>query len=170
MKVEVVPYRRSWADEYAVEQSLLLNSLGDNALEIFHIGSTSIKGLAAKPIIDILISINSLDKLDSLANAFESLGYEVMGEFGIQGRRYYRKGGDIRTHHVHAFKAGDQNIARHLAFRDYLRHHRKVMLEYQDLKIKLAAECNGDIDCYCEGKDKFIKHYEAKALKWYVAI
>ena len=89
-----------------------------------------------------------------------------MGAFGIPGRRYYRNGGTHRTHHIHAFAVGDDHIQRHLAFRDYLRMHPEVRLAYAALKMRLASECNHDNECYCDGKDSFVKHHEAQALEW----
>jgi GrpB-like predicted nucleotidyltransferase (UPF0157 family) len=85
---------------------------------------------------------------------------------GIPGRRYFRKGGDARSHQIHAFAAGDANIARHLAFRDYLRAQPGAREEYEALKTRVAAQCNNDIEIYCAGKDRFIKLHEAKALEW----
>lgn len=96
----------------------------------------------------------------------ERLGYEVMGEFGIPGRRYFRKGGFNRTHHVHAFKTGDANIHRHLAFRDYLNSFPDVRREYAALKEKLALRFSEGIDGYSDGKDAFVKLHEANALAW----
>ena len=166
MIIEVAPYNPDWANEYEQEKYRLVDVLGDVILEIHHIGSTSVKGLAAKPVIDIIIESDSLEKLDAASSHFENLGYEVMGEFGITGRRYYRKGDDDRTHQIHAFKVGDPNIHRHIAFRNYLAVHPDIMREYQELKLKLAKACNNDIDAYCDGKDSFVKNHEAKAIRW----
>ncbi|WP_233090623.1 GrpB family protein [Vibrio sp. IB15] len=105
--IEVVDYRPSWADDFSDEKVLLesvLNSV--NVVAIHHIGSTSVKGLCAKPIIDILLEVKSLEELDKNNNLMESLGYEVKGEFGIAGRRYFQKGGIQRSHQVHAFLVG----------------------------------------------------------------
>ena len=170
MIVEVVPYRLEWRKDFEIEKEVLIKYFGGHISEIHHIGSTSVIGLAAKPIIDIILEVPSLIKLDSELNVFQVLGYEAMGEFGIRGRRYYRKGGDNRTHQIHAFEVGDANIDRHIAFRDYLAAHPAVRLEYQDLKIQLAKECENDIDQYCTGKDSFVKHHEAKALQWFAKV
>lgn len=96
----------------------------------------------------------------------QTLGYEAKGEFGISGRRYFIKGGSNRSHQIHAFKTGDENVKRHTAFRDYLEVHPVVMKEYADLKKELAQRCNNDIEQYCNGKDEFIKLYEFKAIEW----
>jgi len=166
MKVNVIPYNPKWGLQFESEKELLLKSLKNIILRIHHIGSTSVEGLAAKPIIDILLEVTALEELDKSAFIFEELGYEPKGEFGIEGRRYYRKGRDHRTHHIHAFKEGDENILRHLAFRDYLRTHPNIAKEYQALKEKLAKEFHDNTKAYCDGKDAFIKHYEKEALKW----
>ena len=167
MKVEVVESNPSWPDEFNSEKLKLKEALGDLVFKIHHIGSTSIPGLAAKPIIDIILEVNSLDALDKRTSLMTSLGYEAKGEFGIVGRRYFTKGGSSRSHQIHAFETANENVTRHIAFRDYLKSHPEVMLEYADLKKKLARECNDDIDVYCDGKDEFVKFNESKAVTWY---
>lgn len=92
MKVEVVDYRPEWAEMYAAEAEKIRAVLGENLIEIHHIGSTAVKGLKAKPIIDILAVVSDLVSLDGKNSEFEKAGYECMGEFGIRGRRYFRKG------------------------------------------------------------------------------
>ena len=166
MKVVVVPYDSSWQDLYQSEKRCILDVLGEEVANIHHIGSTSVEGLVAKPIIDILLEVGSLDALDAAAGRLEALGYEGLGELGIERRRYFRKGGDDRTHQIHAFPAGDSHVIRHLAFRDYLRTHPEVRQKYAALKIAVAARCGNDIYKYMEGKDAFIQEQEAKALAW----
>ena len=120
--VIVVPYDRTWPERAAQEAASLRRALGENCLAVHHIGSTAVEGLAAKPILDFLPVVRSLAGADACRGALEALGYEYLGEFGIPGRRYLRKGGDERTHQVHIFAADDrENIVRHLAVRDYLR-------------------------------------------------
>lgn len=105
MKVEVVDYRPEWAEMYAAEAEKIREVLGENLIEIHHIGSTAVKGLKAKPIIDILAVVSDLVSLDGKNSEFEKAGYECMGEFGIRGRRYFRKGEEIRTHQIHGLSA-----------------------------------------------------------------
>ena len=166
MIVEVLPYHPHWTQKYVKEKELLKISLGNIIHKIHHIGSTSVKGLASKPIIDIIIEVRDLDDLDKSKEKFENLAYEVMGEFGIAGRRYFRKGTNIRTHQIHAFETNDAHIFRHLVFRDYLIAHPKILEEYGQLKLVLAKTCNNDIGLYCAGKDSFIKFHEQQALAW----
>jgi GrpB-like predicted nucleotidyltransferase (UPF0157 family) len=100
----------------------------------------------------------------------ESLGYQVMGEFGIPGRRYFRKDNHegIRTHQIHAFKAGSAEVVRHLAFRDYLIAHPEDAQKYSELKRRLAEENSQNMDGYIDGKDGFIKETDQKAAQWII--
>ena len=166
--VVVVPYNPQWPALYEQEAQAIGQILGENLTAIHHIGSTSVPGLAAKPIIDIMPVVRDLAQVDACSAQFEALGYEVMGEFGIPGRRYYRKGGENRTHQIHAFSEEDHwNIDRHLAVRDYLRAHPKEAKLYGDLKQRLAQQFPEDIERYCDGKDAFVKALEKRAYAWY---
>lgn len=98
----------------------------------------------------------------------ESLGYEVMGEYGIPGRRYFRKDNreGTRTHHIHAFEAGSAEVERHLAFRDYMIAHPGDAQRYSELKRRLAEKHPQSIDGYMDGKDGFIKEMDRRAAQW----
>ncbi len=167
MIVTVVEYNSAWPDMFEMESQKIQSILGDILNHIHHIGSTSVPNLMAKPVIDIMLDVTSLDLLDQLTRKIENLGYEAMGEYGIPGRRYFRKGGDNRTHHIHAFQAGDPNLVRHLAFRDYLIAHPEVAKQYGQLKFDIAKACENNIDNYWERKAPFIKHHEPIAVDWY---
>lgn len=161
----VTDYNPLWVKKYEEESKLIKDILADNCITTYHIGSTSVPGLAAKPIIDIMVAVRSLEKVDSVAEAFSKIGYEYLGEFGIEGRRYLRKGGDERTHHIHIFQMNDwNNIERHLAFRNYMRTHEKERTEYAKLKIELAQKFPYDIDGYYDGKESFVREIEKLAL------
>lgn len=151
--ITVAAYDPLWVKKYEEEVLLIKEILADNCIATYHIGSTSVPGLAAKPIIDIMAAVRNLEKVDGVAEAFSKIGYEYLGEFGIKGRRYLRKGGDERTHQIHIFQMNDwNNIGRHLAFRNYMRTHEKERTEYAKLKIALAQKFPYDIDRYCDGK------------------
>lgn len=168
MEIKVVEYNENWEKEYKKEESNIKDILGDTLISVHHIGSTSVKGLKAKPIIDILIVAKDINKLDNYKKEFENLGYEVMGEFGISGRRYYRKGGDNRTHQIHAFDyLNIYEIERHLIFRDYLRQNPDVCKEYGELKTKLAKLYPKNIDGYGDGKNDFVKQTEKDSIIWH---
>lgn len=168
MKVEVVEYKREWPILFSVEAEKIKNILGNELVNIYHIGSTAVENLKAKPIIDIMVVVKDIRKVDNYNKEFEALGYEPKGEFGIVGRRYFRKGLEIRTHQIHIFQENNlKDIERHLAVRDYLRAHPKKAFEYGQLKSRIAAMFPSDIESYCNGKDAFVKELERKALEWY---
>jgi len=164
-KIEVVDYDPSWPGVFGAERDILLQTIGHVDVEIYHIGSTAVPGLAAKQIIDILIEVTDLKALDELNSEMQAIGYRPKGEFGIPNRRYFQKGGDNRSHHIHAFARGDFNVTRHIAFRDYLRDHLEVAKEYGQLKKDVAKTCDNDSGRYCDGKDSYIKRIEAIAVK-----
>lgn len=164
----VTDYNPLWEKMFGEEASLIKEIIAENCIAIYHIGSTSVPGLAAKPVIDIMAVVRSLERVEDAAEDLSQIGYEYLGEFGIAGRRYLRKGGDERTHQIHIFQADDwNNIGRHLAFRDYMRTHEKERDEYAAIKIALAQKFPYDIDGYCDGKEKFIREMEELALSQY---
>ena len=133
--IVVLPYDLSWKQIFQKEKELINDILKDNCLAIYHIGSTSVPFLDAKPIIDIMVVCRNLAYVDDKKKDFNNLEYEYLGEFGIKGRRYLRKGGDERTHQIHIFQVDDlDNIIRHLAFKEYLKEHEKERDEYAKLK------------------------------------
>lgn len=168
MHIVVVAPDPDWPEAFKREAGNIKQIMGDNLLQIFHIGSTSVPGLRAKPIIDIMPVVRTLTQVDTCTAKFEALGYEVMGEFGIPGRRYMRKGGDNRTHQVHTFQyTNTADILRHLAFRDYLRCHPDICAAYGELKNSLAQQYSSDIEAYSNGKEGFVRQVECDALQWH---
>ncbi|MBU9724228.1 MULTISPECIES: GrpB family protein [Bacillaceae] len=166
-KVEVVDYNPEWEALFQSEATRLIEIFGEQLVAIHHIGSTSVPGLAAKPIIDIMPVVKNIDHVDERNEKMVAIGYEPKGENGIAGRRYFQKGGDNRTHHVHIFYEGSEDIVRHLAFRDYVRTSPEIKQEYGDLKKHLAAKYTNDIAAYIAGKNQLVKQIEAQALRWY---
>jgi GrpB-like predicted nucleotidyltransferase (UPF0157 family) len=166
--IVVVPYDTAWAELYTAEAEKLKTVFGSLLVEIHHIGSTSIPGLAAKPVIDILPLVKNIEQVDELNDVMAALGYIAKGEAGISGRRFFIKPSESeRTHHVHTFQVGDPEGTRHLAFRAYLIAHPELISEYAELKIKLAEQFTYDIYGYMDGKDAWIKAVEQKALLWF---
>jgi GrpB-like predicted nucleotidyltransferase (UPF0157 family) len=96
-----------------------------------------------------------------------AIGYEPKGENGIRERRFFQKGGDNRTHHVHIYQHGNYDIIRHLAFRDYLRNFPEKKHEYGNLKHELANKYPYNITAYIAGKENAVKEIERQALQWY---
>lgn len=168
MTVHVVPHDPKWKEAFAFEAARIRDVLMNIPVEVHHIGSTAIPDIYAKPIIDMLLVVQSLESLDSEAGKIVSLGYEAKGEFGIAGRRYFRKDdeGGNRTHHLHAFERNSDGHRRHLAFREYLRSHPGAAQEYSALKQHLVNAYPFSSLAYIDGKDSFVKHYESLALSW----
>lgn len=161
--IEVNPYDANWPMQFLQEAEQIKSALGDNCIEIYHIGSTSVSGLAAKPVIDMIPVVLDINKVDSATAAMEMLGYEAKGEYGIPFRRYFQKGGNQRTHHAHVFELGNPEIERHLKFRDWMRKHPEDRAAYARLKQDLAHQYPNDITAYCLGKEDFITTIDKKA-------
>ena len=165
--IVVSPYSPDWPAMFEKEAQCIRKILGANCVALYHIGSTAVPGLSAKPIIDIMPVVLDLGQVDAAQPGFEQIGYEYLGEFGIPGRRYLRKGGDERTHQIHVFAQSDTGaIQRHLAVRDYLRAHPEKARQYGVLKQALAEKFPYDIEGYCDGKEAFMKELEGAALDW----
>lgn len=166
-EVRVAPYDPAWVNVYRVESRAIAAVFGDLLLSIHHIGSTSVPGLAAKPIVDIMPVVRDIELVDRLNPQMAALGYTARGENEIAGRRLFIKGDHpYRTHNVHVYAPGNPEIARHLDFRDYLRTHPAAAREYGRLKQCLAEQHRFDIDAYLKGKSAFIQETIAKAQSW----
>jgi len=164
----VLDHNPEWANSFEREACTIRAALGAALVNIHHIGSTSITHTKAKPVIDILLEVSSLDEIDQQSVALQALGYEAKGEYGIPGRRYFRLDDATgrRTHQVHSFEVGSHNVTRHLAFRDYMRAHPEIAAEYGQLKQRLAGEYPNNMAAYIEGKDAFVKEQVRQALIW----
>lgn len=152
----------------------LREAIAIDAVSWHHIGSTAIPGILCKPVLDLLCGVPSgvtLDVFEPYHDALEALGYEIMGEFGIAGRRYFRRfdAQGRRLVHIHAFLEDDPNFHRHLAFRDYMRAHPDQARAYSQLKATLVERHRGDAEAYIEGKHDFIVEAEARAIAWAAA-
>jgi GrpB-like predicted nucleotidyltransferase (UPF0157 family) len=158
----------AWASAFEREASAVMDALSDLRIELHHIGSTSIPGIVAKPVIDMLCVVPAVEELDVRVHRLVALRYEALGEFGIPGRRYFRKDtlDGARTHQLHAFAAGSPDIERHLNFRDYLRAFPAEAAAYATLKQRLAGSCGSDMHAYSDGKTEFIRAVERRAAVW----
>jgi GrpB-like predicted nucleotidyltransferase (UPF0157 family) len=163
--IVIADYDPAWATMYEAERERICAELGKWVLGIEHVGSTSVPGLAAKPVIDIMPGVSSLADADRCTDGMRRLGYEYVPEFEhhLPGRRYFRKGHPERKWHVHLVEAGGEFWLRHLAFRDYLRAHPDSAADYAALKRKLAAQYPHDALAYTEAKSDFILGIEEKA-------
>ena len=161
-------YSPAWPEAFHQEAERLKSLLGDELISVHHIGSTSVPGLAAKPIIDLLPLVRTIETLDDLTPMLEHAGYQAWGEYGLVGRRYFTKDrGAYRTHNIHIYQVDNPDIDRHLAFCAYLRNHAQLCDEYAALKREVYARHPSDIAAYNDGKNAWIKAVEAVALEWY---
>ncbi len=164
-EVVVVDYDASWPRQFEEEKSRIVATLGDvmaGVVAIEHVGSTAVPGLAAKPIIDIIPGVRDLSIGELCIEPLERLGYEYLGEVGIPGRFYFRKG-DPRTHHLHLVQHGSEFWERHIRFRDLLRADPEVARQYDALKRELAVKYRTDRLAYTEAKTPFIESALARA-------
>jgi len=166
--IRVVAHDPGWTAKFELEAERIVEAIGEVVVRAHHIGSTAISGMKAKPVIDVLLEVASLQALDQKAALLESLGYEALGEFGISGRRYFRldDSSGTRMFQVHAFEAGVPDVIRHIAFRDYMRAHSSAAVAYGALKERLAKAHPHDRSAYIDGKDAFVKEHERLALLW----
>ncbi|MBY0462807.1 MAG: GNAT family N-acetyltransferase [Alphaproteobacteria bacterium] len=160
--ITVVPYNPIWKNMFEEEAPRIKAVLGENCIAVHHIGSTSVPGLAAKPIIDILPVVKDIMGVDAINEKMEAFGYEVKGEYGISFRRFFQKGNPVRTHHVHIFEDGSPEIERHLKFRDWMCAHPKDLEAYANLKQELAQKYPHDRMGYGLGKESFVAAINTK--------
>jgi GrpB-like predicted nucleotidyltransferase (UPF0157 family) len=166
--VIVLPHDPSWAVTYQEESKHILSALSTSSPVAHHIGSTAIPKCFAKPIIDILIEVDDLKLVDFCNSSMERLGYQVMGEYGIPNRRYFRKNNEsgVRLYHVHVFAKGEPTIERHLAFRDFLNQNPSWALKYSDLKRELAATYPNSSRRYTDAKTELVTLICELASNW----
>ncbi len=153
--IEIIDYDPSWMDSYLQERPALVKALGHSALEIHHVGSTSVPGLAAKPIVDIMVASPDLSNIDIFSVALMPLGYVFVPQEDPE-RLFFRKGMP-RTHHLHIVKIHSWAYWRHLWFRDYLIDHASTAEEYECLKRVLASRFKADREAYTKGKEAWVE-------------
>ena len=169
--VTIESYNPNWPKQFAWERVYLLRELGSRLIAIEHIGSTAVPGLAAKPVIDILVGVASLELIDQAEiQVLKALGYEYIKAFEefIPDRRYFQKLDPMGEHlvHVHIVKYADSFWQCHILFRDYLIAHPAVAKEYEQLKIQLAAQYSNDRKSYTQSKTLFVEQVVKDAKMW----
>jgi GrpB-like predicted nucleotidyltransferase (UPF0157 family) len=160
--VNLVPYDSTWPLEFVAEARRIQHACAGLPIKLEHIGSTSIPGLAAKPVIDILAGRPGNVPGSKYVDAFKQIGYEHKGAYGIPGRNYFRRGMP-RTHHVHMVRVSSDLWRDSLLFRDYLRLHPEIAREYETIKRELAAQYLHDKEKYTDAKGPFVRSIVRRA-------
>jgi GrpB-like predicted nucleotidyltransferase (UPF0157 family) len=166
-EVELVPHNPDWSHQADEEAQRIIAGLTFPIVGIYHIGSTSVAGIKAKPILDFVMEVEDLnDVIEALAE-FDTLGYKNKGEYGIPGRQFFTRDTDgDRTHHLHVFQVGHPDIERHTVFRDFLRANPDAAREYEKLKEKLAKRFPKQSGNYTAAKSDFILSMDEVARYW----
>ena len=166
MKIKIESYNDNWPYFFEDIKSRIMDNIDKDNITIEHIGSTSVKDLASKPIIDILIGIK-FQELDDYITPIKDLGFTYMKEYEkeIPNRRFFfLENNTKRIAHIHLVKIDSRWYKRHIAFRDELRSNEVIKKEYEELKYTLAKKEWKDGNEYADAKTKFIKSIE-KSLK-----
>lgn len=166
--VQLLPHDPLWAEQAEQEATRILRATFPAISTVDHVGSTSIPGILAKPIIDLMGIGQDLEGIEGARQQLEALGYAWHGEYGLEGRRYCTLtdgATGLRKFHLHCYADGDRSIHRHLAFRDYLRARPETAQDYERMKQGCAARHPADSNAYTLCKDRWISRVEAEALK-----
>ena len=155
----VQPYDEMWKQDFISISNEIRDALGELALRIEHVGSTSVPGLSAKPVIDIDVVIRDHSVLDEVISRLAKIGYQHEGNLGIAGREAFGYEGKehLKEHHLYVCPEDSPELKRHIAFRDYLRSHPDAVQEYSRVKEEAASFYPYDIDQYIGHKSPVIE-------------
>ena len=170
--VELLPYQPEWKNIAAQTIELLKSLLNDAAIDIQHVGSTSIRNIHAKPIIDIVLGVRTLDSIQPYIGLLEENGIIYRGE-DVKGQLLFVIGDsekNIHTHYIHVVQWNDAAWNNYVNFRDYLNAHPQCAKEYEELKKKLAFEFAGDRSQYTAGKHELIGKILKQAYVWRMSV
>jgi GrpB-like predicted nucleotidyltransferase (UPF0157 family) len=155
-KITVVDYDPAWPATFERLRAGIWPSIRDVATAVEHVGSTSVPGLAAKPVIDMTIVVPTAAAMETVIGRLAAIGYRHRGDLGVPGREAFDRPERTPDHHLYACVAGNEGLRNHLALRDHLRVDPSAARAYGSLKKELAARFTDDIDGYVEGKTEFI--------------
>jgi len=162
--VIVIDYDPAWVSAFEKLRGHLAKSLG-LPVTIEHVGSTSIPGAAAKPIIDVDIVVRSKDSVGRAIQLLSKAGYRHLGDLGITGREAFESPAGLPAHHLYVVVAGNSEHVRHMLFRDYLRSHPEEVRKYSDLKKSLARKFRDNRDAYTVAKTEFVEEILRKTTR-----
>ncbi|MCE5238847.1 GrpB family protein [bacterium] len=162
----IVPYDPEWPRLFAELGARLRRALGPVALRIDHIGSTSIPGMAAKPVIDVVVSVASFEPLATIGAPLEGLGFVHRASNPDLTKRYFREAPGERRTHIHVRRAGSWSEQFALLFRDYMRAHDADCRWYEAIKRQLAEQYRDDRQGYTNAKAPYLWEIMQKADPW----
>ncbi len=163
-QIVIVEYDPNWPSLFKKLQTPVAEVLGESALAIEHVGSTSVPGLAAKPIIDMDVVVASTDYIRATTLALATLGYVHEGDLGIEGREAFLWPSNTPRHHLYVCPRDSKELRRHLSFRDYLIKHSDEAHRYARLKLELAHLFASDRKAYTDAKSEYIQMITERAL------
>lgn len=155
-EVFLVPWTEEWHKEFLKEKATIEKRAGEYVVDIHHVGSTSVKNMRAKPVLDIAIELRNFKDGEKVGAVLEEAGYEYKGT-EIMPERHYLSKGEPRTHQIHMFEQGNRYLREQLLFRNYLREHEEKRKEYERLKSRLAKRHAADKRKYTAEKAAFIQ-------------
>ncbi|HEV2060413.1 MAG TPA: GrpB family protein [Solirubrobacteraceae bacterium] len=165
--IRIVEYDAAWPVEADEELRRLKDVLGAVAVRLEHVGSTAVPGLAAKPILDLQLSVAAIEPRAHYVEPLERLGYLFAPAPESPDFHFFAKPPRRpRTHHLHVCEVGSEHEFRHLAVRDFLRSHDDEAATYAALKRQIAARTPHDRLAYIEGKEDYITGLQARAVEW----
>lgn len=168
MKIEILEYNPDWVFFYKEEEKLIEDVFKELLFDKRHIGGTAVKGLSSRPIIDIMVMVWDINKVEDIYDSLESKGYEYFGSLGLPGRIQFRKKGDKVSYCLDILSISDtHNIKKRLALKEFLINNETERSFYSALKQSLADIFPFDIEGYNIGKSAYIKDLELKALSWF---
>lgn len=161
--VEVVPYSERWPDAFASVAAALRHALVDiGSAQVEHVGSTSVPGLAAKPVLDVDVIVDAPDVVSAVM-ALQAIGYVHRGDLGVAGREAFHAPDEAPRRHVYVCERGTLNVRNHLAVRDVLKRDTVLREEYSRVKLRLAADPTMDIDTYVARKSAVLQKVLAQS-------
>jgi GrpB-like predicted nucleotidyltransferase (UPF0157 family) len=165
--VRIVDHDPEWPALADAELRRVGVAVGETAVSLEHVGSTAVPGLAAKPIIDLLVGVDAIEPRERYVASLERLGYLFAPAPDSPGRHFFALPPQRpRTHHLHVVEAGSEHEFRHIAVRDFLRAHDDEAERYAGLKRGLVARRPRDRLAYIEGKERYVTALEARAIAW----
>jgi len=165
--IRIVDHDPQWPLLAQEELRRVADALGDSAVRLEHVGSTSVPGLGAKPIIDMQVSVADIERIEDYVGPLEALGYLFAPDPAFPDYHYFAKPhARPRSHHLHVCQTGSQQELRHVAVRDFLRAHPDEAASYEELKRTLVREHPEDRLAYVAGKDGYMIELEARAVHW----